>query len=389
MVNRLARLSRSQSFFILGPRGVGKSTLIRSRYFLQKKSILYIDLLNPNLEDQYRLNPNVLKQQILAHSKLKWVVIDEVQKLPRLLDVVHELIESTSIKFILSGSSARKLKRGGANLLAGRAFMFYLYPFTSFELKESFNLKKSLQWGMLPQIFKFKSNQDRKEYLKSYTLTYLKEEIQIEQIVRKLTPFRKFLEISAQMNGKIINFSKIASDIGVDTTTVQNYYSILEDTLIGFYLRAYHTSVRKSQRLSPKFYLFDTGVCRALKRTLDLPLLPQTYDYGEAFEHFVILEIIKLSEYYRKDWNFFYLRTKDGAEIDLIIERPNQKTICIEIKSSDKITQHDIKALNSLGESIPHSTLYCFSRDTQRKKIQNTYCLEWREGLKKIFKLPR
>ncbi|MDE0152004.1 MAG: AAA family ATPase [Bdellovibrionales bacterium] len=386
MVNRLIRLSRSNSFFILGPRGVGKSTLIRNCYNLQKESFLYIDLLNPNIEDQYRLNPNVLKQQVSAHSRLRWVVIDEVQKLPRLLDIVHELIENTSLKFILSGSSARKLKRGGSNLLAGRAFMFYLYPFTSIELKEKFNLKKSLQWGMLPQIFKFKSNQDRKEYLKSYTLTYLREEIQIEQIVRKLTPFRKFLEIAAQMNGKIINFSKIGSDIGVDTTTVQNYYSILEDTLIGFHLQAYHTSIRKSQRLSPKFYLFDTGVCRALKRTLDLPLLPQTYDFGEAFEHFIILEFIKLSEYYRKDWKFFYLRTKDGAEIDLIVERPGQKTICIEIKSSDRITQHDVKVLNTLGQSIPNSILYCLSRDVQKKKIQNTYCLEWQEGLKKIFR---
>jgi len=386
MVNRLARLSRSNSFFILGPRGVGKSTLIRSCYNLQKESVLYIDLLNPNIEDQYRLNPNVLKEQVSAHSRLRWVVIDEVQKLPRLLDVVHELIENTSLKFILSGSSARKLKRGGSNLLAGRAFMFYLYPFTSIELKERFNLKKSLQWGMLPQIFRFKSNQDRKEYLKSYTLTYLREEIQMEQIVRKLTPFRKFLEIVAQMNGKIINFSKIGSDIGVDTTTVQNYYSILEDTLIGFHLHAYHTSIRKSQRLSPKFYLFDTGVCRALKRTLDLPLLPQTYDFGEAFEHFIILEFIKLSEYYRKDWKFFYLRTKDGVEIDLIVERPGQKTICMEIKSSDRVTQYDVKALNNLGQSIPNSILYCLSRDVQKKKIQSTYCLEWQEGLKKIFK---
>ena len=266
MINRLARLSRSNSFFILGPRGVGKSTLIKNYYNLQKESILYIDLLDPSVEDQYRLNPNVLKQQASARSRLKWVVIDEVQKLPRLLDVVHELIENTSIKFILSGSSARKLKRGGSNLLAGRAFMFYLYPFTSFELKEKFNLKKSLQWGMLPQVLKFKSNQDRKEYLKSYTLTYLREEIQMEQIVRKLTPFRKFLEVAAQMNGQIINFSKIGSDIGVDTTTVQNYYSILEDTLIGFHLQAYHTSIRKSQRLSPKFYLFDTGSVPRFKK---------------------------------------------------------------------------------------------------------------------------
>ena len=127
----------------------------------------------------------------------------------------------------------------------------------------------------------------------------------MEQIVRKIFPFRKFLEVAAQMNAKIINYSKIARDIGVDTTTVQNYYSILEDTLIGFYLPPWHTSLRKSQRSAPKFYLFDTGVCRALKGTLDISLLPQTYDFGEAFEHFIILECMKLKKYYRKDWRFF------------------------------------------------------------------------------------
>ena len=385
MINRLAKLSKSNSFFILGPRGSGKSTLIKQRYF--KKNSLYIDLLDPKIEDKYRVHSHILKEQIAAEPALKWVIIDEVQKLPKLLDVVHQLIESTKVKFILSGSSARKLKRGGANLLAGRAFVFHLYPFTSFEVNKQFKLKQFLQWGALPKLLEFKKDHDKKEYLRSYALTYLKEEIQMEQIVRKLDPFRKFLEVAAQMNGKIINYSKIARDIGVDTTTVQSYYTILEDTLVGFYLRPYHTSVRKSQKLSPKFYLFDTGVCRALKRTLSVPLLPQTYDFGEVFEHFIILEFIKLTEYLRKDWEFYYLSTKDGAEIDLIIDRPNQKTLCIEIKSSSLIVESDIRHLSRIGKDIPNSKLYCFSREPQKKKIQNIHCREWREGLKEIFKL--
>jgi len=318
---------------------------------------------------------------------VKRVIIDEVQKLPRILDVVHQLIEEKKkIQFILSGSSARKLKRGGANLLAGRAFMFYLYPFSSWELGHNFKLDVALSWGLLPAQINLKNKQDKKEYLKAYTLSYLKEEIQLEQIVRKLNPFRKFLEVAAQMNAKPINYSKIAQDIGVDTTTVQNYYSILEETLVGFYLRAYHSSIRKSQRLSPKFYLFDTGVCRALKGTLDLPLLPQTDEFGEAFEHFIILEILKLIEYSRKDWKCFYLLTKDGAEIDLIIERPGDKTVCIEIKSSKKVTKKDIKNLSRLGTDIPQSVLYCLSRDPIKRQINNTICIDWREGLNEIFK---
>lgn len=292
------------------------------------------------------------------------------------------MIGKTKIQFILSGSSARKLKRGAANLLAGRAFVFYLYPFTALELGHRFQLNKALSYGLLPQQFHFDEDSDKKEYLKAYALTYIKEEIQMEQIVRKLSPFRKFLEIAAQMNAKVVNYSKIARDVGVDTTTVQNYYSILEDTLIGFYLNPYHTSIRKSQRLSPKFYLFDTGVCRALRGTIDVPLLPQTYEFGEAFEHFIILEIMKLAEYNRKSWKYSYLLTKDGTEIDFIIDRPGERTVCIEIKSSGRVTEGDVRNLIRLGADIPHSVLYCFSQDPRRKKIQNVMCLE---GVREIF----
>ena len=418
MINRLAKLSHSNSFFIFGPRGAGKSTLLRQRY---SKQSLYIDLLDPVVEDRYRVQPNSLKQIVVSQASLKWVIIDEVQKLPRLLDVVHHLIENTKLKFILSGSSARKLKRGGANLLAGRAFVFHLYPFLSFELNQTdsstvsfetgdtpevcptsnknlkheisnktsigklFYLEQALQWGLLPKLTQLKKENDKKEYLRSYALTYLKEEIQMEQIVRKIFPFRKFLEVAAQMNAKIINYSKIARDIGVDTTTVQNYYSILEDTLIGFYLPPWHTSLRKSQRSAPKFYLFDTGVCRALKGTLDISLLPQTYDFGEAFEHFIILECMKLKEYYRKDWRFFYLRTKDGVEVDLIIERPGLKKIAVEIKSTPFVKEEDVKSLNRIGKDMGSSYLYCLSRDSQKKKIGQVSCLPWQAGLKEIF----
>ena len=385
MVKRLAKLTKSSSFFLFGPRGSGKSTLIRQRY--SGKAALYLDLLNPKLEDRYRIQPEALRQELSAKTGLKYVIIDEVQKLPRLLDTAQEFIESRGLKFILSGSSARKLKRGGANLLAGRAFMFRLYPLSFIEWGASFDLKQALQWGTLPRLLSLKNDQDKKEYLSSYSLTYMKEEVQMEQIVRKLYPFRKFLEVAAQMNGKIINYSKIARDIGVDTVTVQNYYSILEDTLLGFFLPSYHSSIRKSQRLAPKFYLFDTGICRALKRTLSLPLLPQTYEFGEAFEHFVILEFVRLTEYYRKDWKFFYLMTQSGGEIDLIIDRPGLGPLCVEIKSSSSITPSDVKSLNHLGKDIPKSKLYCLSRDPQYKKIQNTMCMEWRAGLKKLLTL--
>ena len=384
MLNRIAKLSSSHSFFLLGPRGSGKSTLIRRRYFSENS--LFIDFLDPETEDRYRLDPGVLKQELAARPTIKKVIIDEVQKLPKILDTVHQIMEEKGpVQFILSGSSARKLKRGKANLLAGRAFFFHLYPFSFLELGALFDLNEALRYGLLPKQFSLKAEEDKQEYLKAYTLTYLKEEIQLEQIVRKLRPFRKFLEVAAQMNGKIINYSRIARDVGADVTTVQNYYSILEETLTGFFLPSYHTSIRKSQRLSPKFYLFDTGVCRALKGVLPVPLSPGTYDFGESFEHFIILEIMKLAEYSRKSWKFFYLLTKDGAEIDLIIERPGRSALCIEIKSSDRITKDAVRNLARLGADMPKAELFCFSRDSEKKKIQNVLCLEWREGLKILF----
>ena len=182
-----------------------------------------------------------------------------------------------------------------------------------------------------------------------------------------------------------MNYSKIARDIGVDTTTVQNYYSILDETLVGFFLPAFHRSVRKRQMSAPKFYLFDTGVSRALDKTLDIPLSPRTYEYGKAFEHFIILEFIKLAEYGRKDWEFSYLRTKDGAEIDLIVKRPGQKTLCIEIKSSEQTKSEDIKSLKQLGGDIPDSKLYCLSLDSRSRNTDGIHWRHWQEGIKEIF----
>ena len=384
MVNRMVRLTKSSSFFLFGPRGSGKSTLIKHRYC--GPHVLYIDLLDPQIEDRYRIHPSSLKEQVQAQKSLKWVIIDEVQKLPRLLDVVHQLIENRKMKFILSGSSARKLKRGGANLLAGRAFVYHLYPLASWEIGHRWTLRQILQWGTLPRLLSLKSSADRLEYLRAYVFTYIKEEILVEQIIRKLDPFRKFLEVAAQMNGKIINYSRIGREVGVDTTTVQNYYTILEDTLLGFFLPPYHVSVRKSQKLSPKFYLFDTGVCRVLNNTLEVPLAPGTYEFGNVFEHFIMLECVRLAEYLRKNWRFSYLMTKEGAEIDLIITRPGQSTVCMEIKSTSCVTKEDISPLSRLGGGIRGAKLYCLSEDPQHKEIQGVCCLPWQEGLKKIFK---
>ena len=314
----------------------------------------------------------------------RWVVIDEVQKLPALLDVAHQHIEASPLRFALTGSSARKLKHGGANLLAGRAFVYRLFPLTAREIGARFSLPDALHWGTLPRLFSLERQEDKRDYLRSYAHTFLQEEITQEQVVRRLDPFRRFLFVAAQMSGQIINFSKLAREVGASVPTVQSYFQILEDTLVGFLLDAFHESVRKRQRENPKFYFFDTGVLRALSQTLTVDLVPHTYAFGVAFEHFILNEIMRLQSYGKKDYRFSYLRTKDGVEIDLIIERPGRKRVLVEIKSAERIRPEDIRSLKRLAPDVPHSEALCLSLDPVAQKIDGILCLPWQRGLEAL-----
>lgn len=384
MVNRLIHLPHNNSFFLFGARGTGKTHLLKEHF--KKIPSLYLDLLDPEMHQTLSLRPTSLRERLAAlPASTKWVIIDEIQKIPTLLDVVHQQIESTRFKFALTGSSARKLKHGGSNLLAGRAFVQYLFPFTAPELGAAFSLEKALKWGTLPRVFSFRGDSDKRDHLRSYTHTYLQEEITQEQVVRKLDPFRRFLFVAAQMSGQIINFSKISRDTGTSVVTIQSYFQILEDTLIGFLLEPFHESIRKRQRENPKFYFFDTGVLRALQNTLNVDLPPHTYAFGVAFEHFVINEINRLQTYQKKDFQLSYLRTKDGVEVDLIIERPGLPRALVEIKSTENIGPDDVRSLKRLAPDIPNSEAYCLSLDTVPKKIEGVWCLPWRKGIERLL----
>lgn len=384
MFHRIIKPLENNSFLLFGARGTGKTTLLKELFTGVKT--LWIDLLDPVLEDQLSRNPASLAEQIEAmKGKIDWVVIDEVQKLPDLLNTVHRYIESSNIKFALTGSSARKLKRGAANLLAGRAFVNHLFPLTFIEMGDQFDEIKALVYGTLPKVVSFDNDQERQAFLRSYALTYLKEEVWSEHIVRQLEPFRKFLEVAAQCNGDIINYSNIGKDVGADTKTIQSYFEILEDTLIGFLLPPFHKSLRKQQRHSPKFYFFDTGVKRALDRTLTQELIPNTYGFGRTFEHYVIIEAFRMNDYYSKDYKFSYLRTKDSAEIDLIIERPGLPDVFAEIKSTNKVDERDVKTVSAFISDIKGARGFCLSRDPIVKKIGQIECLPWKDGLKTIF----
>lgn len=383
MVKRNYNILKNHSFILFGARGTGKTFWLEE--ILPKNSTHIINLLDPLEEEKFLLDPHELSKRIeQIKSTHTHVFIDEIQKVPKLLDLVHHYIEKTNLVFALTGSSARKLKRGGANLLAGRAFTYYFFPYSHRELGSRFDLHAALRWGTLPKVMNLETNEEKELYLRSYVNTYIKEEIAEEQIVRKLDPFRKFLQIASQTSGNIINFSNIAKDTTVSIPTIQTYFQILEDTLLGTIIPPFHESIRKRQFENPRFYFFDNGIKRALDRTIGIDIVPQTSAYGVAFEHFIINEVIKLTHAKNLDYELSYLKTYGDAEIDLILERPGMPRALIEIKSKDHISEDDLKHLQSLGADISNSESFCLSCDPNPKKIGKVTCLPWKIGLEEI-----
>ena len=386
MLIRSLKLPNNHSLILFGARGTGKSTLLKQLFTPQ--NTLWIDLLNPSEEERFSRDPEELRAIVLAlPPSIQHVVVDEIQKIPKLLDVIHGLIENTNHYFVMSGSSARKLKQAGANLLAGRAFIYHLFPLSFLELGQQFHLESALRWGLLPKVTQLKSDEEKMRFLQAYTHTYLKEEIWAEQFIRKLEPFRRFLEVSAQCNGKIINYANIANDVGVDDKTIKEYFSILEDTLIGFILEPFQHSFRKRLSLKPKFYFFDLGVARALARLLSVPLAVSTSGYGDTFEHFIILECMKLAAYFQPEYRFSYLRTKDDAEVDLIIERPGKSLLFIEIKSTKQVKENDLSAFIGISKDFGDCEAICLSNDSLAKKYHHVTVMPWRQGIEYIFEI--
>lgn len=356
MIARILIPSQNRSFFLFGPRQVGKSTYVQS---LLTKQDLYINLLPQRTFLNYVREPGVFRQEVLAHKQQynKFVcIVDEIQKIPTLLDEVHDLIENHGIKFILTGSSARKLKRGAANLLAGRASTYHLYPCTYNELGSNFKLERALLVGLLPVLWADLLNiEDQKEFLESYVDVYLREEIQAESIVRNIAPFTRFIDIVANNDGEIVNYSNIARECGVSLKTVKEYYQILEDTFLAYRIDPWSKSIRKRLVSHPKYYLFDSGITNTLcrqYRSLNSEVR------GRRFEQFIILQFIALNNYYKFGFEYFFWRTNTGVEIDLILTLEKKVVAAIEIKSSNIITNSDAYGLLQFKEEYPEVNAY-------------------------------
>lgn len=385
-INRGIKLPKEHSFFLFGPRATGKSTLIQE--FFPPETTLFFNLLDRTLFIELSAEPQLLKQYVQARKQsIKHVVIDEVQLIPELLYVIHQIMEEKNAPvFALSCSSARKLKRDGADMLGGRAWNFKLHPFTHRELAERFDLNKAINIGTLPQVYLSQTLEDAQRSLKSYVETYIEEEIKVEALVRDLRGFIKFLQISASENGNPINFSNIARESFNKASEVKEFFQILEDTLLGFFLLPYTKSRRKLSR-HPKFYFFDTGVQRALSAKLSLNLKLGTKEYGLAFEHWLIKEIHDMNDYLEKDYRFSYYRTHNGAEVDLIIETPSGLVYAIEAKAKASISGKDLNGLKSFQELCPQARLICATprEDKPSYDHDDIRVCNWREALEEIF----
>lgn len=391
MVTRLLDLTKQlgpiRSAFLFGPRGTGKTSLAKE-WLAKQTSYKAIDLLQLDSYRRYLTEPGLFGRELESALKRSrgtlTVLIDEVQKLPGLLDEVHRLIEAHKgrVRFLLTGSSARKLKRGGANLLAGRAWTFRLHTLTSREV--DLDLHRALSFGTLPAIYLDDDRPQRS--LKAYVETYLKEEIFQESLVRQTEGFVRFLDVAGQCNGEPANFAQIAKDCGVSPKTAQEYFSILVDTMIAFRMEGWSHSVRKQLRQAPKFYLFDCGVLNAIRGELDTELKPSSFRYGRLFETFVLGEIVRLNDYTEKDYRFHYWRTNTGAEVDCVLTKgPASAPIAIEIKSRTAPDESDCSALLAFASENPKARLLVFCQTPNAYEIGPVRVLPWQEGLSALF----
>lgn len=365
MLERILKLHEvaDDSLFLWGSRQTGKSTLLKALF---PKARLY-DLLKTNVRMSLQLRPSMLREECEMLDEGELVIIDEVQKVPALLDEVHWLIENRGLRFILSGSSARKLRRSGANLLGGRALRFTLFPLVSAEIPD-FDLQRALNNGMLPRHYLVA---DPSKRIQSYIGDYLQQEIVEEAIVRQLDAFTRFLQVAALSNTEIVNYTNIAQDCGVSAKTVKEYFAILEETMLGFYLPAYTRTVKRKLTLSPKFYYFDVAIANHLlhRRTL----MPGTDLYGHALEHLVVQELRAFLSYtFGEDKALRYWRTLDNKyEVDALLcdVLTNVVDVAIEVKSSDRVASNDTKGLKAFGEEHPDTKLILLSMEDKPRML--------------------
>lgn len=347
MYSRLIQPPKNKSFFLFGCRGTGKTTWVKSTF----PGAIYLDLLEAELFNDFLANPQRL-ENFIPKDFNDWVIIDEVQRVPELLNEVHRLIEKYKYRFVLTGSNARKIKRKGSNLLAGRALTYTLYPFTATELKEDFDLEHSLKYGYLPCVY---TEENPKGYLESYVKTYLEEEIWQEGLTRNLSAFSRFLETASFSQASLLNISEIARECAVERKVVENYFNILESLLIAYRIPVFKKKAKRRVTAHPKFYFFDVGVYRILRPMgpLDMPEEAE----GAAMETLLFQELNAINSSLNLGYNIHYWRSSNNIEVDFVLY--GDKGIkAFEIKRTAKISPAMVRGLKSFLKDYPTAKAY-------------------------------
>ena len=368
----LPELLEGRSYFLFGPRATGKSTLVGQQL---RGRVEVIDLLDRYTFMRHHSDHSLFARQVMA-NKSQIIVVDEIQLIPELLNGVHRLIEREGVRFLLLSSSARKLRRAGVNLLAGRAFFAKLFPLVRQEIP-SFDLDRYLRYGGLPEAY---LGDDRDDYLHAYLSGYLREEVANEGLIRSLPSFSRFLRAIALTNGEVLNFTKVANDCQVAVSTVRGYVQILEDTLLASLLPVWTASQKRKVVSASKFYLFDTGVARVLAGIESLDRNSNLY--GKAFEHFIWMELRSYLTYRKKEQlALCYWRTKHGQEVDFVIGN----RLAIEVKATTSVGGHDFKGLRTLAEEGVHEKFYLVSHDPIATCDGNFYAMPWTMFLDELW----
>ena len=378
MYSRLLKIPRNKSFFLFGPRGTGKTTWVKAAF----PKAVYLDLLEAELFNDLLANPQRLENFIPKNFD-DWIIIDEIQKVPELLNEIQRLIEKYKYRFVLTGSSARKLRKGGQNLLAGRALTYFMHPLTAIESGDDFDLDFSLKYGQLPSIYQ---EEDPKKYLESYVKTYLQQEIQQEGLTRNLGAFSRFLETASFSQGSILNISEIAREAAIERKVVENYFSILEDLLIGYKLPVFSKKAKRRMISHSKFYFFDVGVYRTVRPMgpLDMPEMVE----GAACESLFLQELKAVNDYLDFGYKLYYYRTATGIEVDFIIY--GEKGIkAFEIKRTAKISRSALKGLKIFIGDYPSAKGYLIYAGKRRMREGEIEIIPIKEALKKLPQILR
>lgn len=364
--------SGNESLFLWGARQTGKSTLLKMLF----PKAIWFDLLKSDVFERYQNSPTQFREAILATSSGAIVIVDEIQKIPSLLDEIHWLIVNHQTRFILSGSSPRKIIRSGANLLGGRALRYELYPLIYVEIPE-FDLHRALNNGLLPRHY---LSDNSRKLISAYIGSYLRDEIIAEAKIRNISAFTKFLETAAFSNGEMVNYTNIASECGVSSTTVKEYFQILEDTLIGRFLPSFQKKPKRRVILAPKFYYFDVGIANYLLKRGQIEVGSEAF--GSAFEHFIYQELYAHSKYTDLDYTISYWRTTSQIEVDFIL---GDHEVAIEVKGTNNVQTRHLKGLRSFSEEYTVKKLIIVSNDPLARIIGNITVLPWEQFLQKLW----